>query len=547
MSRDQDASKPECSRLHIRVKGSRKGVFELSGKALEIGRGAQADIDLSDDPQVSPRHLAVAPAPSGRGWVLIDHGSSDAGTSIGRRLVGASVPLVDGDEIRIGERTSIRFEAGRDDRDRVTGAAAPLLDLEAASASSLVRRILKPQSLEIPSLSPSLTSTGSIADVAPSAGGDRLQVLLAIAHLLSHPEPLQAKLSRIVDLLFEIFDFQEAALVRWEEENGQKVLVSRRRGGTDGPGLKPSQTILDRVRAERVAVLTEDAAGEIGSLSLVDEDVRLCACVPLNARSGSLGALYAVRSGKRGDRTLARDDLEYLSAFAAEAAVAIENTELYQRAQKEGELRERLARFFPPTALPHVLTSTSDGEVGKGRATRAAILFADIRNYTGLGRRLSSSQLAGVLDRYYSATVPEIFARDGVVEKFIGDAVCAFWAPPTVQDDLGFRAVSAARAIRDRIADLNDTRPDGVDSIEVGYGLAVGEVFVSHLGDENYLQLAAIGEPTTLAARLCGVARGGQILVSEALAQDLGDKLPPGEKQELTLKGYDAPVTARTV
>ena len=92
-----------------------------------------------------------------------------------------------------------------------------------------------------------------------------------------------------------------------------------------------------------------------------------------------------------------------------------------------------------------------------------------------------------------------------------------------------------------------DTRPDGVDSIEVGYGLAVGEVFVSHLGDENYLQLAAIGEPTTLAARLCGVARGGQILVSEALAQDLGDKLPLGEKQELTLKGYDAPVTARTV
>jgi len=175
----------------------------------------------------------------------------------------------------------------------------------------------------------------------------------------------------------------------------------------------------------------------------------------------------------------------------------------------------------------------------------ATILFADIRGYTSLSQSHSAEQVSSLLDDFYDACGAAIWEHDGLLNKTMGDAVMAVFNFPIRQGDHTHHAVRAAREIQQnwgaKRASLAEAFGLGAGDIEIGIGIDCGKVSFGEFG-RSRLDLTAIGTVVNTASRAQGVARGGEILVTEAVHDRL-DELGGSRGQQFQLKGFDAPVT----
>src|SRR4029453_16623863 len=149
------------------------------------------------------------------------------------------------------------------------------------------------------------------------------------------------------------------------------------------------------------------------------------------------------------------------------------------------------------------------------------IVFSDVAGSTSLGDRLDPEALRRVMERYFAEMRRVLERHGGTVEKFIGDAVMAVFGIPATHEDDALRAVRAAAAMRDRLADLNEEfeRERGF-SLQVRTGVNTGEVVT---GDPSEGQFYATGDAVNVAARLEQSAQTGEVLLGEQTY-----RLPPG-------------------
>ena len=169
----------------------------------------------------------------------------------------------------------------------------------------------------------------------------------------------------------------------------------------------------------------------------------------------------------------------------------------------------------------------------------ATILFADLRAYTKLSQSMSSAEMGGLLDVFYDECAGAIWEHDGLLNKTIGDAVMAVFNFPIRQDDHARQALLAAREIQHRIAVRKEEA--GLE-FGVGIGLQCGELSFGEFG-RSHRDLTAIGTVVNTAARVQGVAEPGEILVTEAVRERVGDLLRESVAKPYALKGFDNPVT----
>jgi adenylate cyclase len=202
-------------------------------------------------------------------------------------------------------------------------------------------------------------------------------------------------------------------------------------------------------------------------------------------------------------------------------------------------LRERLAmlRFVPrhtrAVIAEAVREHAASGDAFIARKKELAVLFSDIRGFTSLSDELPPDRVIAMLNSYLRRETEIVEGHSGSVDKFIGDAVMAIFEGP----ERFSNAASAALAIQTAMGKLNADkafeRP-----IEVGIGIAGGEVVMGSVGSEDRMELAIIGRLTNLASRLTSAAGRGEVLVSELAFQALGG-LFEGERVEgLHLKGF---------
>ena len=175
------------------------------------------------------------------------------------------------------------------------------------------------------------------------------------------------------------------------------------------------------------------------------------------------------------------------------------------------------------------------------RATKitidATILFADLRAYTRLSQDLSPAEMGGLLDIFYDECAAAIWDHDGLLNKTIGDAVMAVFNFPVKHDDHARQALAAAREMQQRIA---ARRAEAGLDFGVGIGLHCGELSFGEFG-RSHRDLTAIGTVVNTAARLQGAAEPGEILVTEAIAERVGDDLKGSVARPYELKGFDKP------
>jgi PAS domain S-box-containing protein len=221
----------------------------------------------------------------------------------------------------------------------------------------------------------------------------------------------------------------------------------------------------------------------------------------------------------------------------------IEKMERERERQETERLRREFARHMSPQVVRLLLKR---GETLVPRKRMAAVLFSDLRNFSGLTERMGIEvMLEFVLKRYITAMTDIVYAHEGTIDKFLGDGIMAVFGVPFPQADAPHRALSTAmimlRALTMlRAGWLRDLNQD----ISMGIGLAWGEVIAGDIGSSQRTDYTVIGEPVNTAARLGDLASPGEVLVSQSLVEAVGgdssewrmEALPP-----ITLKGKDQP------
>ena len=180
----------------------------------------------------------------------------------------------------------------------------------------------------------------------------------------------------------------------------------------------------------------------------------------------------------------------------------------------------------------------------------ATILFADLRGFTHLSELVGESEAAEMLHGFYDSCCAVVWERDGIVNKFIGDAVLAIFNFPIDRDDHVRQAVLAAQDLqrrcheqmRARLADRADARVP----LGLGIGIHAGPCSIGEVGTA-YKDFTIIGPVVNTASRLQGVAQPGEIVVSEVVFRRVEDLAPGATPRTLELKGIDHPLTTYRV
>ena len=176
----------------------------------------------------------------------------------------------------------------------------------------------------------------------------------------------------------------------------------------------------------------------------------------------------------------------------------------------------------------------------------ATILFADVRDYTPLSQLTESQEVATLLSGFYDHCASAIWERDGIVNKLMGDAIFAVFNFPITREDHVEQAVYAGLELQKRCLEMKSLGGKlsvGKVDFGIGVGIHTGDVSVGDIG-QLCKDFTVIGEVVNLGSRLQGVAKSGEVVLSEAVYETVKNAFPGIPAQAFDLKGIDQPVTA---
>ncbi|MES9887869.1 MAG: adenylate/guanylate cyclase domain-containing protein [Candidatus Sedimenticola sp. 6PFRAG1] len=181
-------------------------------------------------------------------------------------------------------------------------------------------------------------------------------------------------------------------------------------------------------------------------------------------------------------------------------------------------------RFLDPRVVEELVDEGSLLPEGRGQSREVTVLFSDIRNFTTLSEAHTAEEVVSMLNDYFSRQVGVIFHHGGTMDKFIGDAIMAFWGAPVVDHNQAVNAVTAAMAMETALAEFRHEYGGEFSQLDIGIGIHSGQAVVGFIGSENRFDYTAIGDTVNLASRIEGQTKGlARILVSEATRVHCGD------------------------
>jgi len=216
-----------------------------------------------------------------------------------------------------------------------------------------------------------------------------------------------------------------------------------------------------------------------------------------------------------------------------------------EQLRSKEKMKQTFGKYIDPRILEHVLAQPGAETVGGGRR-EMTVLFADLVGFTSLSERLTPSLMVTLLNRHFGLQATAVQEHHGVVDKFVGDSIMAFWGPPFVKPEE--HAVLACRAAQGQLAaldtlcrelpEITGLRRD-VPALELRIGICTGEVVVGNIGSENTRSYTVIGDTVNLTARLERANRvyGTQVLIGETTAQAINQEFETREIDIIAVKG----------
>ena len=229
---------------------------------------------------------------------------------------------------------------------------------------------------------------------------------------------------------------------------------------------------------------------------------------PLYAAAGTLGLFgcYLLTAFVAVDNGLLLNLIYPLAALLLGFAIAL----TYRVVSEQGEqelLRTLMSRYLSPTVGRWVLHDPDRSGLG-GQTREMTVLFSDLRGFTTISDQLDPRALVGLLNEYMTAMTEVVFRHDGVLDKYIGDAIMVFWNAPMNQADHAARACATALDMVERLAELQaDWRRRGVPPLELGIGVNTGPMVVGNMGSRQRLAYTVLGDTVNVASRLEGLSK----------------------------------------
>lgn len=368
---------------------------------------------------------------------------------------------------------------------------------------------------------------------------------LRLSHELSREIALERDLPTLLDkILLTIFKFIRAdrGAIFLMESGGELVpAATRRRDGTDQP-ISVSSTILNHVIKERATVLTHDAAMDFAASkgkSMILNRITSAVVAPLLHNDEILGVLWLDSESLA---QFQQKDMEIATAIAAQAAMFIEINILAKKIEHEIVNRERFSRLLSPNVAERVLSGELEVKKGGQLVSDCTVFNSDIRGFTHMSEGAPPEDIVEMLNEYFEHMVETIFKYEGTLDKFMGDGIMALWGAPVVHPDDALRAVECALEQTEVLMRFNQQRAGaGRPALQIGIGIHSGPVVAGYIGSSRSLSYTVIGDTANTSARLCGIAHGGQILVSEQTLATLGTRFRYQELAPAQLKGKEKP------
>jgi class 3 adenylate cyclase len=207
----------------------------------------------------------------------------------------------------------------------------------------------------------------------------------------------------------------------------------------------------------------------------------------------------------------------------------------------EVERLSRLKRFFSPQLAELIVAGGAEDPLRTHRR-EITVVFLDLRGFTAFAEAAEPEEVMEVLREYHAEMGQVILEHEGTLERFTGDGMMIFFNDPVPVPRPAERALRMAVTMRDRVVELGAKwRKRGYD-LGLGVGIAEGYATIGAIGFEGRWDYGAIGTVTNLAARLCGEAKAGQILVSSRVAVAVEGLVEAEEVGVLALRGLSRPI-----
>jgi adenylate cyclase len=212
--------------------------------------------------------------------------------------------------------------------------------------------------------------------------------------------------------------------------------------------------------------------------------------------------------------------------------------------RKKQHLRSTFAKYVSPTVVDEILKSPENIQLG-GKKQRMSVFFSDVRGFTTISEKLDPQVLSDVLNAYLTPMTEIVFANRGTLDKYMGDAIMAFFGAPIQYPD---HAKYACRCALQSIQKLREIQAEfkakGLPEIDIGIGINTSDMSVGNMGSNTVRSYTVMGDGVNLGSRLEGINKeyGTRIIISEFTYADVKDSFTAREVDWVRVKGKNEPV-----
>jgi adenylate cyclase len=351
-----------------------------------------------------------------------------------------------------------------------------------------------------------------------SAEYQALLLMFKVSELLAATSDREEFVGQVADLVLEEVRADTVVFLMQNEQGELTPEVIRHRGALNPGEVPVSRGIVDRVLAEKAAVMSNDVGHDDrlkSGQSVMLYKIRAVVALPMMVRGELRGVLYLSRSGLQ---NFAPADADLMAALASLVASGLERAELKDRVAREKQRRKALERFHPPDVVEQI--GAADAGEDALREHQSTVLVCDLSEFPGLVQRVPPRQLASVLHEYYELLYDKIFSNGGSLVKLHDGWALALFGSPHSPDRDAVWAVEAARELCAEFRSLAVLWP-GSQALGLRCALDSGTVVAGVVGSAERLEHVAIGVPISTASRLAQAASGTSITISERTYAEL--------------------------